>query len=612
MTTTRLNPLEAWTSGFNAEQRDAYEFDGHCVVLAGPGSGKTKVLVARVARLLGWRATGPRGVACVTYNNETVREMRKRLTQLGYEQDRRLFIGTVHSFCLSCVVAPFGHLFRDDLPSKLTVADTIKQRMTFELAVTQSKVGSTPGFWDLPFQQYRRTHPFRDLKNWKEDPQIALLIETYETLLHQEGLLDFDDMVIVALDLIQRQPFTRKALEAHFPFLVVDEYQDLGYPLHAIVQMLMKSTNIEIFAVGDPDQSIYGFAGANPKYLRELASDPAVHQVELKMNYRCAQRIIDGSQVALALDEPHNFMSARDDTTGELFFFECPSGLDQQAAMIVNQIIPGLNKLGIQNGQIAILYIDKWDARVLAKALEVAGIKFAGERDLRYPRTPLTRWLEDIAAWCSLYPHVQDSVGIDTLLSTWIAMKTDAGAHVNPAFLKEKTDFFLCLAQAARSNMPLGEWLCTIDASLGIRSCLVKRISSPDDLVVWDDVVNQCADGHPLCGFTVDDFARCGGRSDTVTLTTLHSSKGLEYQIVIMPGLEQGRLPGWAATSAGALSEARRVFYVGMTRAKDTVYLLYSGWYENQYGKVFRNGPSQFILELLSKLGIKPSVVQTS
>jgi DNA helicase-2/ATP-dependent DNA helicase PcrA len=536
--------------------------------------------------------------------------MRKRLAQLGYEQDHRLFIGTVHSFCLSCVVAPFGHLFRDDLPIKLTVASTTKQRKTFELAVSQSKVGSTPDSWDLPFQQYRRTHPFRDSKNWKEEPQIALLIETYETLLHREGLLDFDDMAIIALDLLRRRPFVQKALEARFPFLVVDEYQDLGYPLHAIVRLLMRSTTIEIFAVGDPDQSIYGFAGANPKYLRDLASDPAVHQIELKMNYRCAQRIIDGSQVALALDEPHNFISARDDAIGELFFFECPAGLAQQAATIVNQIIPSLNKLGIQNGQIAILYIDKFDAGVLAKALEVAGIKFAGERDLRYPRTPLTRWLEDVAAWCSLYPHVQDTAGIDILLSTWITIKTDAGASVDSALLKEKTEFFSCLAQTARPNMPLAEWLGVLNASLGIRSCLVKRVSVPDDLTVWDDIVNQCIDGHPLSSFTVDDFARCGGRSDTVTLTTLHSSKGLEYQIVIMPGLEQGRLPGWAATSAGALSEARRVFYVGMTRAKDAVYLLYSGWNKNRYGQVFKNGPSKFVLELLYELGIKPSVVQ--
>jgi DNA helicase-2/ATP-dependent DNA helicase PcrA len=190
-------------------------------------------------------------------------------------------------------------------------------------------------------------------------------------------------------------------------------------------------------------------------------------------------------------------------------------------------------------------------------------------------------------------------------------MKTDAGVPVDPAFLKEQTEFFSCLAGATKSNMPLAKWLGILDTSLGIHSCLANRITSPDDLVVWEDVLKQCEDGHPLSSFTLDDFARCGGRSDTVTLTTLHSSKGLEYKIVIMPGLEQGRLPGWAATSASALSEARRVFYVGMTRAKDAVYLLYSGWNKNRYGQVFKNGPSQFVLELLSELGTTPSVVQT-
>jgi DNA helicase-2/ATP-dependent DNA helicase PcrA len=606
MTVIQAPPLEAWTSLFNDEQRDAYEFDGHCAVLAGPGSGKTKVLAARVTRLLGQRATGPRGVACVTYNNETVREMRKRLEHIGCKQDHRLFIGTVHSFCLSCVVAPFGHLFRQDLPVKLTVASVSQQRKIFESAINKSKVGSTPDAWDLPFQQYRRTHPFRDSKNWNEDPQLVLLINTYEDILHRGGLVDCDDMVIIALDLIRQQSFVRDALEARFPFLVIDEYQDLGYPLHAIVRLLMKKTGIEIFAVGDPDQSIYGFAGANPRYLRELADDPNVHRVELKMNYRCAQRIIDGSQVALAPDKPRHFTSARDDIAGELLFVECPEGLSQQASTIADQIIPDLNKAGVRNGKIAILYIDKWDAGVLAKALQAQGIKFAGERDQRYPRTPFTRWLEDVAAWCSLYPNVQDGPLIDDLLSTWIEMKSDARMAIDPEFLRERTEFFSHLVQVAKKDMPVTEWLTRLNVVLGIEDCLARRTYSPDELASWKDVVDKCKEGQPLYGFTVDDLASCSGRPDTVTLTTLHSSKGLEYQFVIMPGLEQGRIPGFAATSEDRLAEARRVFYVGMTRAKDAVYLLYSGWYKNRYNQVFRNGPSRFLLELIAELGTEP------
>jgi len=127
MTIADTSLLDSWIKGLNPKQSEAYEFDGHCVVLAGPGSGKTRVLVSKIARLLGERLSGPRGIACVTFNNEAVRELRNRLAALGLKPGKGLFIGTVHSFCLSCIVAPFGHLFRDDLKREPLVA-TVRQK----------------------------------------------------------------------------------------------------------------------------------------------------------------------------------------------------------------------------------------------------------------------------------------------------------------------------------------------------------------------------------------------------------------------------------------------------------------------------------------------------
>jgi DNA helicase-2/ATP-dependent DNA helicase PcrA len=602
MTSTVTTPLDSWIEDFNPKQAEAYGFDGHCAVLAGPGSGKTRVLVAKVARLISEKASGPRGVACVTFNNEAVREMRKRLAQLGLKSGKRLFIGTVHSFCIACVVAPFGHLFREDLRQGLTVAGTHLREQALQQAIDTLGLGGRTTDWQTQFDRYRRTHPLRDSKQWSEDPDMVTLIETYEGLLHSQGLLDYDDMVLIALDLMRHHKFVRSALEARFPFLVVDEYQDLGYPLHLIVRLLMRNTDIEVFAVGDPDQSIYGFAGADPTYLRNLAQDPAVHRVELVMNYRSAQRIIDGSQVALAPEEPRNYKSARDGVDGELFFFECPGGLGQQADLIATQIIPSVQKKGVASGHIAILYIDRWDELVLSKALNDAGIKYAGERDQRYPRTPFTRWLEDVAAWCSLFPETQQGPALDDLFYSFTEMKADAGISVDPGDLSVRTEFFEALTHVAEPDMPLGEWLEQLDSLLDLESCLAARKAHPDDLADWNLIKRRCQDGEALAGFNLDDFARCGGRPDTVTLTTLHSSKGLEYEVVIMPGLEQGRLPGYAATSAGALAEARRVFYVGMTRAKDTIYLLYSGWYKDRYNRIWRNGPSQFVSELQARI----------
>ncbi len=603
MTYAAATLLDSWIEDLNPKQAEAYAFDGHCAVLAGPGSGKTRVLVSKVARLISEKASGPRGVACVTFNNEAVREMRKRLARLGLKPGKRLFIGTVHSFCIACVVAPFGHLFRDDLRQGLiNVAGARQKEQALQQAIGTLRLGRRTTDWQPQFDKYRRTHPLRDRRLWREDPDMVRLIETYEGVLHGQGLLDYDDMVLIALDLMRRHEFVRSALEARFPFLVVDEYQDLGYPLHLIVRLLMKNTDIEVFAVGDPDQSIYGFAGSDPAYLRNLALDSAVHRVELDMNYRSAQRIIDGSQVALAPEEPRNYKSARAGVAGELYFFQCPEGLGQQAELTATQIIPNVQQKGVSSGQIAILYIDKWDELVLTKALNDAGIKYAGERDQRYPRTPFTRWLEDVAAWCSLFPETQQGPALDDLFYSFTELKADAGISVDLGDLSAHTEFFKALAHVAKRDMSLGEWLEQLDSLLDLENCLAARKAHPDDLADWTLIRRHCLDGEALAGFNLDDFARCGGRPDTVTLTTLHSSKGLEYEVVIMPGLEQGRLPGYAATSADALAEARRVFYVGMTRAKDTVYLLYSGWYTNRYNRIWRNGPSQFVSELKAKM----------
>ena len=594
--------LDAWVAAFNTKQEEAYGHDGHCAVLAGPGSGKTRVLVAKVARLFAQRAAGPRGIACVTFNNDAVREMRKRIGEMGLRSDKRLFVGTVHGFCMSCIVAPFGHLFRDDLPEGLSVAGLRQREDTLQAALDVVGIGDIARHWQNQFDRYRRTHPLRDGAEWNADPELARLVEVYEGLLRDQGLLDYDDMVLIALDLIHRHEFVRAGLEARFPFLVVDEYQDLGYPLHLIVRSLMQTTGIEVFAVGDPDQSIYGFAGAGPQYLRELAEDPSVRRVELDMNYRSAQRIIDGSQVALALDEPREYKSAREEAVGEIYFLECTDGLEQQADLVAAEVIPGLVESGVSSGQIAILYIDVADQVVLSQALDKAGIKYAGERDQRYPRTPFTRWLEDIAAWCTLFPYTHEGPQLYDLFEKYAELKEESDTPINTGDLSDRTQFFEVLTSIATPDAPLDEWLKKLDSLLGLQGCLIARASNPDDLADWILIEESCTEGKPLEGFLLDDFARCGGRPDAVTLTTLHSSKGLEYEAVIMPGLEEGRLPRYDATSDDALAEARRVFYVGMTRAKDKVYMLYSGWYKNRYGRVFDHGASRFVIELNERM----------
>ena len=573
--------------------------EGHCVVLAGPGSGKTRVLVSKVAHLLRHRVAGPRGVACITYNNECVRELRKRFVSRGLRPGEQLFLGTVHSFCMSSIIGPFGRLFREDLPADLNIASGQDVTKAIAEALANLRIRSNASDWREPINLHRRTL----LAGGYQDQRVGRVADAYESVLHSRGLIDFDDMVLIGLDLVRTQPFVREALEARFPYLIVDEYQDLGYPLHRIVREIMANTNITVFAVGDEDQSIYGFAGADPKYLRELADDPEVFSVRLDMNYRCAQRIIDGSEIALAPPEPRGYKSARDDTEGDLLLVEDTDGLASQATTIANRIIPTLNEQGISNDQIAILYVDYLDVPALSRALTDAGIEFAGERDRRYPRAPLIRWLEDVAAWCTAYPESTMDPAFEDVYQEWVQLRTDANMSVGWADLADRSQFHSFLQSLSNSDMPLADWLDRLNDFTSVTTYFANHPRHPEGLENWNSIRSQCELGGSLEKLTLSNFANGRGHPNVVTLTTLHSSKGREYDAIVIPGLEEGRLPRYNATVPEGVAEARRVLYVGITRARLIVYLMYSGWYEIPSGRQFEDGPSRFVVELLENLG---------
>ncbi|MCY4528360.1 MAG: ATP-dependent helicase [Chloroflexi bacterium] len=585
--------------GLNLLQEEALLAEGHCAVLAGPGSGKTRVLVSKVAHLLRHRVAGPRGVACITYNNECVRELRKRFVGTGLRPGGQLFLGTVHSFCMSTIIGPFGRLFREDISAGLNIASSQDVTNGIAEALASLKIRSNASDWREPINLHRRTR----LDGGYQDEQIQRVADAYESALHRRGLIDFDDMVLIGLDLIRTQTFVREALEARFPYLVVDEYQDLGYPLHRIVREIMANTSITVFAVGDEDQSIYGFAGADPMYLRELADDSEVHSVRLDTNYRCAQRTIDGSEIALAPPEPRGYKSARDDTEGDLLLIEDPGGLASQATTIADGIIPALNERGIPNGQIAILYVDYMDVPALSRALTYAGIEFAGERDRRYPRTPFTRWLEDVAAWCTAYPETTLDPAFEDIYQEWVQLRTDANVSVGWADLADRSQFHAFLQLLSNADMPLAEWLDRLNDAIGVTTYLANHPRHPQGLDNWKVIRSQCELGGSLEKLTLSNFAIGRGHPRVVTLTTLHSSKGREYDAIVIPGLEDGRLPRYNAPVPEGVAEARRVLYVGITRARLIVYLMYSGWYEIPSGRHFEDGPSRFVLELLENLG---------
>lgn len=581
----------------NDRQWAAYESRGHCVVLAGPGSGKTKVLTTKMARMLAEDVRPPRGIACITYNNQCVKELKKRLGKLGIDEGSRVFIGTVHSFCLREVLIPYAKLADVDLPNPIKVAPPSEQDRLFADAVNTVIGNENPQYVRTPFEEFRRTVLDRTLSEWTGNDRYAPLVTRYEQLLADAGKIDFDGMALTGLALIKKHAWVRKALQAKYPALVVDEYQDLGIPLHQIVLHLCFDGGMRLFAVGDPDQSIYGFTGARPALMNDLADRDDVEDIRLRLNYRCGKTIIVASTTALA--ENRDFESA-EDHNGVVQDYQCQQGFDEQVALAVERIVPEALKRRKDRklGDIGILYQNQYDGGTISQAVEAAGIEYVRfDQGNPYQRTPVISWLEECASWCAGGWRLGEP-RLSTLLQSWV--------RFNPSLTRDseitesRRNLVRFLFGSRSPDMSLLEWLGAF-AKQRLHANIKNDPTMADEAEALKSLHEACKDGKPLAQYTVAIFGGQRGSPDRLNLTTIHSAKGLEYDVVIMMGLEQGRLP-YYRLSVGQEKEARRLFYVAMTRARHEVHLLWSGWYI-QKGNRYANGRSKFVDEVMNQIG---------
>lgn len=571
------------------------------MLLAGPGSGKTKTLTLKVARILREDIQYPRGLACITFNTECARELQTRLGKLGINSSKNISIGTVHSFCLRNIVTPFAQLCNLGVTQSFKIATDAEQSRVFSKALTEIvSADERPSNWKDEFDRFRRTKfdlsPSQVSALDTGELEQLKLVERYEALLRNMNLIDFEDMVLLGLKIVKRFEWARKALLARFPVIVVDEYQDLGLPLHELISVLCFETGIRLIAVGDPDQSIYSFSGAVPQTLRDLAAREGVRAITLPFNYRSGKRIVSASEVALG--EVRSYESKNIDH-GTIEFHHLKDGLSCQAAFACGSLIPDIlrKKPELKLSDFAILYVDKNDGDIVAGAAQKAGHNYIRiDRNAPYPKTPFSRWLEDCAAWCSGgwrigQPQLK---GILLGASLMLEIPYDYGdMH------REILDLVSFLFSHRNGDVILRDWLEEFSTScLNKWGVMSARFS--DAIRVLEQIRSAAQLGSALGTNTVAAFGKQIGAPDHLNLITLHSAKGLEFQVVIMLGLEQGRLP-WLGISAERVREARRLFYVGITRAKSEVHMLFSGSYIGRRG-LEKHGASQFLLEVQGQL----------
>ena len=555
----------------NLGQWAAYESRGHCVVLAGPGSGKTKTITVKIAQLLAEDVRRPRRIACITYSNACVGELRSRLNRLGVEDGDRLVLSTVHSFCLTELVLPYAGMAGLHVPEPLVVAAPAQSRKLFADAYRSTLGGQAPNWFRMASDRLRRTVLDRDSDEWRGwSGRETTVIEAYEALLLDNGLIDFDGLVLAGLALVEKRAWVRRAIRAKYPVVVIDEYQDLGLPLHRIVLALIRA-GVRVIAVGDPDQSIYGFTGAKPALLRALARIRGMEAVTLRLNYRCADSIITASKTLLT--EPSDFHS-HDGRQGEIRIHRLERNLQGQADYALGQLVPALLKSnpGWTPGDIALLYRTLNEGTPIAQAADRLGMRyFRLDNGSPIKRTRLTEWLTLAAQWCA-GGWERGDVQLSQLLKEWRRMRRLLRSESEQ--LAERKRLVSALFGLRDSTMPLRKWLQSLRDTV-LDAMLRAEPGLADEHDNLEDLGAAAARGGALQAFTVEIFGNQGRSPDQINLMTLHSSKGLEFQAVIMMGLEAGVFPSSFDRTEDQLQEARRLFYVGVTRAKTQVHLMF-------------------------------------
>lgn len=572
----------------NPEQYDAVRERGHCVVLAGPGSGKTKTLTTAMARALLEDVPEPRGVACITYNNECAIELEARLSALGIRGNECSFIGTVHSFALTQIIIPYARCVPGTLPVDFRVATREETRSVVEAAyaVVFGDQFNPHDRWTFATEKRRRDVD-RSLGNWRErNSELADFVEAYEYELYGRGLIDFDDMPLIAFRLIKDHAWIRKALQAKFPVLFVDEYQDLGHALHELVLLLCFDAEIRLFGVGDADQSIYGFNGANPKLLDSVAMRPDVRSIRLRFNYRSGAKIIRASLGALG--EERDYKGIDSSPEGELKFWKVKGDLDVQASAIRTHVLPPL-LTQYRPEEIAILYRAAWLGDKLSGELDIEGIAYARSdgNALIKRNSRFARFIEGCASWTTGGWRGADPPYTQLLAQARTLVFGGRCSDDDESMLSGQLITFL------RSGIGSGEsthaWLLRLNRELIGPWRTIAR-NPEQEWNVCEELINK-TDPASDKDLPLNIFAGRIEGSGRVNLSTLHSAKGREFDAVILYGMNAGAMPSARDRRTPAtLLEARRLFYVGVTRPRKELLIVYqdhspSPWLQELYGR---------------------------
>jgi len=535
------------------EQRAAAEVvHGPLLSVAGPGTGKTRTLTHRIAHLVADHGVLPEHCLAITFSRRAAEEMRERLAQLLTDSKKgaRVPVMTFHALGLAILRE---HAARFDLPLDFRVADDQER--------TQLLVESGG------LSQRQAGRLLADVSRAKRGGEATAVSdentsarETYRRLMRERALVDFDDLILLPAELLQREPAIAAEYRRRWPWVSVDEYQDLDDNQYRLLRHLVASDG-HLCAIGDPDQSIYGFRGSNPAIFLQFTRDfPTARVVRLTRNYRSSQAIVAAALQAIAPSSlvPDRILQSLSENADRISIHTSPTER-AEAEFVVHTIersIGGSTFFSLDSGRVdtpevearsfadfAVLYRTEAQADSLVEAFARSGIPFQKKSHRRWTEAPavqaMLRCLQEAAPHRSPHAPREDS---------------PAAFSTRPA-PASVTDLLQQAAGAVRAEHP----------------------QVPDLLAQLHPLAQRC--GDDLSRFLTElalgtDADSWDPRADRVSLLTLHAAKGLEFPVVFLVGCEDGLLPlRWGPADNVDVAEERRLFFVGLTRARDRVLL---------------------------------------
>ena len=583
-------------------QKDAFESQNNTVVLAGPGSGKTTVLTLKAMHLLNGVIPEPRGLACLTYSREAAREFTERLRELGLVRGNNIFLGTVHSFCLSEILGKFSDVYSLNIPTPIKIISEKEKAKLFDKAKHNVQCGSYLKIEKMNCARMLSITGVSDITIDRNE-DVELVTDEYEKLLFQAGCIDYETIIIESTKLLQEKPYVRECISAKYAWLLIDEYQDLGRPLHEMVLSLIEHTNIKFFVVGDPDQSIYSFQGAVPHYLRELAEKPDVTQIVLRNNYRSNQDIIDGSE--LVLDQQRGYIAkTRENERALYMFIEVNEELDDQIQYFVKTIVPKLVDAQIPYEEIAVLVGNNTECNSIALVCQKENIPHYIVKH-QFNRSDFVKWIENCASWI----EGNTDILFSELGDFWTELITDNGAKyiTDDEKLINIEHLHKVLKNSKTYERSLTQWFAYLREELQFDYYLDNNVFFQDERDNIDNLVEEMS-GAEYFDYGIDKFCKIGKPENQIVLSTRHSSKGLEFEAVIMMGMEEDHFPNYyAKNDIRLLEETNRLCFVCVSRAKQICILMRSNYYtiKKKNGELWRKKfyPSRYWMQLYKKYG---------